>query len=119
MELNVLWIDDMPNEAFMDRAYEKGIVITNKLNVDAGIEEILAPTSSYDAIVLDANCLKHKSDEDSMPEVSALQYALQCLSKKDIMLPWFVYTGGGFEGEAAISYMVKGCESNYDDRDYY
>ena len=87
MELNVLWIDDMPNEAFMDRAYEKGIVITNKLNVDAGIEEILAPTSSYDAIVLDANCLKHKSDEDSMPEVSALQYALQCLSKKDIMLP--------------------------------
>lgn len=43
MELNVLWIDDMPNEAFMDRAYEKGIVITNKLNVDAGIEEILAP----------------------------------------------------------------------------
>ena len=119
MELNVLWIDDMPNEAFMDRAYEKGIVITNKLNVDAGIEEILAPTSSYDAIVLDANCLKHKSDEDSMPEVSALQYALQCLSKKDIMLPWFVYTGGGFEGEAAISYMVKGCERNYDDRDYY
>lgn len=54
-----------------------------------------------------------------MPEVSALQYALQCLSKKDIMLPWFVYTGGGFEGEAAISYMVKGCERNYDDRDYY
>ena len=35
------------------------------------------------------------------------------------MLPWFAYTGGGFEGEAAISYMVKGCERNYDDRDYY
>lgn len=119
MELKVLWIDDVPNEAFMDRAYEKGLVITNKKNVDAGIEEILAPTSSYDAIVLDANCVKHKSDEDSMPEVSALQYALQCLSKNDIMLPWFVYTGGGFEGESAISYMVKGCERNYDDQDYY
>ena len=49
MELKVLWIDDVPNEAFMDRAYEKGIVITNKKNVDAGVEEILAPTSSYDA----------------------------------------------------------------------
>ena len=30
----MLWIDDLPNEAFMDRAYEKGIVITNKLNVE-------------------------------------------------------------------------------------
>ena len=56
MKLKVLWIDDVPNEAFMDRAYEKDIVITNKKNVDAGVEEILAPTSSYDAIVLDANC---------------------------------------------------------------
>ena len=73
MKLKVLWIDDVPNEAFMDRAYEKDIVITNKKNVDAGVEEILAPTSSYDAIVLDANCLKHETDDDSMPEVSALQ----------------------------------------------
>lgn len=30
MKLKVLWIDDVPNEAFMDRAYEKDIVITNK-----------------------------------------------------------------------------------------
>ena len=77
MKLKVLWIDDVPNEAFMDRAYEKDIVMTNKKNVDAGVEEILAPTSSYDAIVLDANCLKHETDDDSMTKVSALQYSLK------------------------------------------
>lgn len=119
MEINVLWIDDEPNDAFMDKAEKKGLMITNRENVDAGIEEILSPASSFDAIILDANCISHKSDNVKLPEVSALQYALQKLSANKISLPWFVYSGGGFEGENAISIMVKGCERTYDNKAYY
>lgn len=119
MEINVLWIDDKPNEAFMDNAYNQGIVITSVENVDAGIEKLLEHTSSFDAIILDANCLSHKADDPSIPEVSALQYALRKITEKRITLPWFVYSGGGFEGEQSISILVKGYERPYDDHDWY
>lgn len=117
--INVLWIDDKPNEAFMDKAYNRGISITNKKNVDAGIEEILSPKSSYDAIILDANCVSHKADNPDIPDVSALQYALRMITEKRITLPWFVYSGGGFAGEVAISVLVKGYERPYDKQDWY
>lgn len=117
--IKVLWIDDMPNEAFMDKAYNKCIDITNAENVDAGIEAILAHESSFDAIILDANCVYHKEDAPEITKVSALQYALRKISENNIHLPWFVYSGGGFEGEAAISVLVQGYERPYDDVDWY
>lgn len=119
MEINVLWIDDEPNEAFMDSAYNRGIVITCVKNVDAGIEKILAPTSSYDAIILDANCVYRKTDNPTVPDVSALQYALRMITEYKITLPWFVYSGGGFAGEESISVLVKGYERPYDEKDWY
>lgn len=103
----------------MDNAYNRGISIINKENVDAGIEEILSPKSSYDAIILDANCVSHKVDDPNIPDVSALQYALRMITKKRITLPWFVYSGGGFVGEVAISVLVKGYERPYDEQDWY
>lgn len=119
MRINVLWIDDQPNDAFLDKAYAKGIDIKVEKNVDAGIEAILAPTSSFDAIILDANCVSHKKDDPRIPDVCALQYALRCISENRIQLPWFVYSGGGFSGEESISVLVKGYERPYDNVDWY
>ena len=59
MQINVLWIDDQPNEAFIDKADKEGIYIEVRENVDAGIDELLNSSTSYDAIILDANCISH------------------------------------------------------------
>lgn len=118
MEIKVLWIDDQPNNAFIDNADKEGIYIEVFKNVDAGIEELLNSGNSYDAIILDANCLSN-NDGTKEPDVSALSYALRRITEEKIELPWFVYSGGGFSGEVAIDIIVKGHERNYDNRRWY
>ena len=41
MQINVLWIDDQPNEAFIDKADKVGVYIEVRENVDAGIDELV------------------------------------------------------------------------------
>lgn len=110
--IQVLWIDDQPNEDFMDCAYENDIDITAKTNVDDGIQELLENKALYDAIILDANCISH-SDNTMAPNIKALSYATNQLARNNIELPWFVYSGGGFEGEKSIDVIVEGCELPY------
>ena len=118
MEIKVLWIDDQPNNAFIDRADKEGIYIEVFKNVDSGINELLNSKNSYDAIILDANCLSH-DDGSNEPDVTSLGYALRMITKNNIVLPWFVYSGGGFSGEESISIIVKGYEREYDNKDWY
>lgn len=110
--IQVLWIDDQPNDEFMDFAYENGIDITVTTNVDDGIQELLEKKALYDAIILDANCISH-SDNTMAPNIKALSYATHQLARHKIELPWFVYSGGGFEGEKSIDVIVEGCELPY------
>ncbi|MEE0803928.1 MAG: hypothetical protein U0L77_00710 [Prevotellamassilia sp.] len=110
--IQALWIDDEDAKSFMDLAYYKGINITKKENVDDGIEELLRDSAKYDAIILDANCICNQ-DNTKGPDIDALQYATQKLAQKNIELPWFVYSGGGFEGENFIDVIVRGSRLSY------
>lgn len=121
---NILWIDDNPSNSLINRAYnKKKMNVVAKEYVDAGIEELLNPSVSYDAIILDANCVKHKpgSEEEKKANttVNALSYALMRITEKHINLPWFVYSAGDFEGESSIAVIVNGYERSYDDKPYY
>ena len=115
--IKVLWIDDQPNTAFIDRADTKGIYIDNKTNVDDGIASLCA-SAIYDAIILDANCISH-SNGSNEPDISALTYALKKITEHKITTPWFVYSGGGFSGEESIDITVKAYERDYDDKLWY
>lgn len=121
---NILWIDDKPTDSLIDFAYnKKEMNVVPKEYVDAGIEELLNPSVSYDAIILDANCVKHKhgSEEEKKANttVNALSYALMRITEKHIDIPWFVYSAGDFEGENSIAAIVNGYERPYDDIPYY
>lgn len=118
MKINVLWIDDQPNNAFIDNANNEGIYIEVRKNVDAGIDELVNSSTSYEAIILDANCISH-DDGSKEPDISALGYALRKITENKIEIPWFVYSGGGFSGEESIEITVKAYERAYDDNDWY
>jgi len=115
--ITVLWIDDEPKQGFIDNAYNHGIDIYTATTVDAGIEELCVPKHKYDAIILDANCRRHTDDET--PNVLTLNYAINKLNSENIPIPWFVYSGGGFEGEDDIDKFVETQERTYDDKNWY
>lgn len=110
--IQVLWIDDKPAQNFIIYASLHNIKVTAKTNVDEGIEELSHNKNKYDAIILDANCVSHR-DNTMAPHIKALQYATNQIAQNKIELPWFVYSGGGFEGEKSIDVIVEGCELPY------
>lgn len=118
MDIRVLWIDDQPNDDFMEMAEKYGLYVDNRMNVDSGIDELINSSNSYDAIILDANCISH-NDGTTVTDISALGYALRKISENKITLPWFVYSGGGFSGEGSIDIMVRAYERPYDDKNWY
>ncbi len=115
-KLNVLWIDDEPSESFIDDAADENIVITNKKNVEEGLKALLCKDCVYDAIILDANCLI--SPTQKAPGINALQYAITQLYSKGVDIPWFVYTGGAYEGKNALNLLIPDNRP-WDDRKYY
>lgn len=120
MDIRVLWIDDQPNESFIDRGDTKyGLYIENRMTVDEGIEELLRPDVSYDAIILDARGLCHKNDNVKDPRLPALNYAIRKIEDNKIAIPWFVYSAGGEDGEATICHTVSSYEKPYHDKLWY
>lgn len=118
MKIKVLWIDDEPNNSFIDYAYCNNIHIDNAENVDKGIEILTKSSDNYDAIILDANCISH-NDGSLEPDIDALSYALKMITTNKIELPWFVYSAGGFKGEKSINLIVRSHERIYDSKDWY
>lgn len=116
--INILWIDDRPDENFIKTARQNGLDVSVKCNVDDGINEILTSDRVYDAIILDGYCIKH-SDDDKEPDINALGYALKEITANDIMLPWFVYMSAGHEDENAVDVIVSAYEREYDDTEWY
>ena len=114
--LNVLWVDDMPSEEFMNQAYKHGLDITSATCVNNGLEALRDKSKAWDAIILDANC-KITDDQQEQPSLKALQNAIGELLQLRTNIPWFVYTGGDYEGVEHLEYMIK--ERSYDDRLYY
>ena len=118
IKFNVLWIDDQPNDAFINEAYEYGLDIKNCLCVNDGIGHLKDEKENWDAIILDANC-KITSDESEVPSLDALTEAQYQLIDIRTSLPWFVYTGGDYEGVEALKNIIRRRGRDYDDRQYY
>ncbi len=115
--LRVLWVDDKPDNAFVTRAAEKGIRIFVRTNFDDGLEALEDRSLSFDAIILDANCVV-TGELGELPEVSSLTYAINEIHRRQIELPWFVLSGEGFEGDDALEYLVP-KNRPWDDRPFY
>ena len=116
VRLNVLWVDDMPTQDFMNEAYEYGISLTSATSVNKGMLMLKDKSIVWDAIILDANC-KITDEEQEQPSLKALKEAVTQLVHMRTEIPWFVYTGGDYEGVEHLEYMIK--ERSYDDRLYY
>jgi hypothetical protein len=86
--------------------------------VNDGIEHLKNEKENWDAIILDANC-KITSDESEVPSLDALTEAQYRLIDIRTSLPWFVYTGGDYEGVEALKNIIRRRGRDYDDRQYY
>ena len=116
IRLNVLWVDDMPTENFMNEAYEYDLNITPATSIKSGLALLNDKSKVWDAIILDANS-KLTDDDQEQPSLKALKEAINQLVHMRTNIPWFVYTGGDYEGVEHLEYMIK--ERAYDDRLYY
>lgn len=116
IKLNVLWVDDIPTEEFMNEAFDYGLDITPVKSVNSGIKELKDKSKMWDAIILDANC-KITDDEKELPDIMALKNAMHELLYMRTDIPWFVYTGGDYEGVDKLKYIIN--EREYDDKLFY
>ena len=103
--IKVLWIDDQPNGTFLDSAEANGINVKNCTTVEAGLKELTDKNAFYEAIILDANC-KIADENMEAPQLKALTNAITGIYKNQIDLPWFVYTGGAYEGKDALEHII-------------
>lgn len=117
----VLWIDDDPSDEFIGEAKDYyQIDIDLKTCHNDGIAALKNPDNFYHAIILDANC-KITNDEQEKPSLkslteSILEVHMYCTSKS--IIPWYVYTGGGYEGFADLASRIP-SKREWDDRKYY
>ena len=116
VNLQVLWVDDMPYDALINEAFKYGLSLTVCTSVNGGIQLLKDKSKVWDAIILDANC-KLTDNEQEQPSLKALKEAMNQLIHMRTDIPWFVYTGGDYEGVEHLEYMIK--ERSYDDRLYY
>lgn len=119
-KIKVLWIDDNPNEftEFLDDAFDAGIDIKVCKTVKDGLDELLNQNAIYEAIILDANC-KIKDENFEVPQLVALSHAIVGIYVRGIDLPWFVYTGGAYEGKEALEHIIPQQYRNWDDKQWY
>lgn len=115
----VLWVDDQPEEEFMNEAYENDLDIDVATCYEEAQEKLNDAGESWDAIILDANC-KLSRDEYEAPSLESLQESISYLNKlcTERFIPWFVYTGGAYEGFSALGCFIS-RNRDWDDRKYY
>lgn len=115
-KIKVLWVDDEPNDDFMNEAYEEGLDLDNVICVEDGIAKLKNPSASYDAIILDGNC-RVKHDLNEVPSLDALREAIDELLRMNTSIPWFVYTAANYKGSDYLKFMIS--KRSYDDRLFY
>ncbi len=115
--IRTLWIDDKPDQGFISLARKSGMDITVKTNVNDGLASLEDRGFSFDAVILDANCVT-TGEFGEVPEVSALTYAIGEVNRRHIDIPWFVFSGEGFEGDNSLEYIVP-KNRPWDDRAFY
>ena len=104
IKIKALWIDDEPSESFMDLAFSEGIDIESYQTVSAGLDAIDDKTKLFDCLIIDANNKNEKVTE--APSLHALRIAVEGIIERKLDIPWFVYTGGSYDGREALEYML-------------
>ena len=119
-KIKVLWIDDNPDqfEEFLDDAFDAGLDIETYRTVDAGLNALQDRNKIYEAIILDANC-KISDENTEAPALVALSHAIVGIYAIGANIPWFVYTGGGYEGAEALEYIIPQKYRSWDDKHWY
>ena len=117
--IKVLWIDDDPSEfsEFRDDAYDAGLDIEVCKTVLQGLDELEDRNKIYEAIILDANC--KIADEKEAQQLAALSHAIAGIYVRGIDLPWFVYTGGAYEGKEALEHIIPQQYRSWDNNQWY
>lgn len=102
--IKVLWIDDEPQDGFRKFAFnQKQIFIEVACSVVEGLEKLQHRDNSYEAIILDANCIIKPGE---VPALDALTYAIVNLYRMRIDIPWFVYTAGGERWKEVLDCLI-------------
>lgn len=120
-KMKTLWIDDEPNDEFINEAYEFDIDITVCTCHEDGMFALKKPNSNWDAVILDANC-KLTNDSQEAPSLESLTESILeihtfCTAYYKFT-PWFVYTGGAYEGFEQLESRISN-KREWDDRKYY
>lgn len=108
--IKALWIDDLPSdpnsdEFFTDEALIAGIDIVNAVTVDAGMELLDNINNHFDAIILDINCYRHNKKTE-IAHHSALSYAIQEICRRNIHIPYFVYSALDADGIKIVESVI-------------
>lgn len=119
-KIKVLWIDDNPDQfdEFLDDAFDAGLDIDTYRTVDAGLNALQDRNKIYEAIILDANC-KISDENKETPALVALSHAIVGIYAIGATIPWFVYTGGGYEGAEALEYIIPQKYRSWDEKHWY
>lgn len=119
-KIKVLWIDDNPDEftEFLDDAFDAGLDIKVFKTVKDGLDELQNQNAIYEAVILDANC-KIEEENTEVPQLVALSHAIVGIYVRGIDLPWFVYTGGAYEGKEALEHIIPQQYRNWDTKQWY
>lgn len=120
MKYNVLWIDDdslkenyKDSEDFLQLAELMEINIEPKDNYDNGLAWLKQNQKFCDAVILDVNCVQHscKTESADMGVFAQNFHKVQSLCEVDNrIIPWFVYTGGGYEGAELLHKSIPTTE---------
>lgn len=116
----VLWIDDQPNEEFISEAFESDINVIVATCYNDGVMMLEDRSNHFDAIIIDANC-KTSNDEREAPSLDVLRDLIEYIVKlcsTNQFIPWFIFTGGAYEGFSHINLMIS-RNRPWDDRPYY
>ena len=123
-QCKVLWIDDKPNDDFIDDAsesYDLEIIPEDKGYIP-GIEWLKNNRNICSAVILDVNCLEGSGEQES-PSKTPFDDNLQeiiaiCCNPGKPLIPWFVYTAGDYEGIESLSTQIS-SKRIWDDRKFY
>lgn len=111
MSYKVLWIDNEPDEEFVVSAYDDyGLDIINKENYVEGLEWLKKNREICLAVILDVNCIEGDVEEESESMdvfTNNLPDVIKLCEREDHFIPWYVYTGGGYEGFDTLKRVIS------------
>ena len=121
MKYKVLWIDDLPNDEFLDAAHAMDMDIQVATCYETGIEWLRVNQDICMAVILDVKC-KISEDPTEVPSRDAfrdkwLEVVKLCNEKEQI--PWFVYTAGDYDGIEALDILLPKDKKYDPNRQYY